>query len=72
MTPAEEYAEQIVHKLVKEMGVRDYVIAIGDPDANVDLIHTGGSRFWRAGIGIDMVDEVREQRRKEREQQEES
>jgi hypothetical protein len=68
--PGQELIDRI-QKLIEDHGVRDYVVAFSDPDSEYDRFIAGGSRFWRCGVAMDLIEEVKEMRRKEREEGEE-
>ena len=56
--------------LLDEHGVYNWVVAFNDPDDTFDIIDVQGSKLWRAGVGMDLVDDVKAARRKEREKDE--
>ncbi len=55
-----------VDKLLDEHGVSNWVFAFSDPDDAMDIMGVSGSKFWRAGVGMDLVADVRERRRIDR------
>jgi len=52
--------------LLNEHGVSQWVFAFSDPDDAVDVVGVQGSKLWRAGVGMDLIDDVKAARRKER------
>ena len=59
-----ELMDQIC-SLLDEYGVNNFVVVFSDPDENSDRFQVRGSRFWRAGVGMDLVEEVKESGKKE-------
>ena len=54
--------EEIVKEILKQLtdhGVKNYAIAISDPDSNADSITFDGSPFWLLGVGQELVDRHR-------------
>jgi hypothetical protein len=65
-TPGEALMERIC-KMLEEHGCPQYVVVFGDPDSNYDRLKVFGSRFWRSGVGMELIDDVKQIRRQERE-----
>lgn len=55
-----------IAKLLDEHGVSQWIVVFSDPDSPFDRVEFKGSKYWRAGVGMDLVDEVKEARRIER------
>lgn len=41
--------DKVLH-MFEEHGIRDFMLAFSDPDSFTEVIHVGGSRFWRVGV----------------------
>ncbi len=54
----EKIVEDIL-KMLMDHGVKNYAIAVSDPDSNEDSITFDGSSFWLLGVGQDLVDRHR-------------
>lgn len=57
-----------LEKVLNEHGVSQWVFAFSDPDDAVDVVAVQGSKLWRAGVGMDLIDDVKAARRKERDE----
>ncbi len=71
MTETEKRVDAFVETL-KEAGVSHFVIAFCDPDENSDFVSVYGSRYWRAGVGMDLMAEVKGGQREEKEEEQET
>ena len=40
-------------------GIKEFVIAIRDPDSDKDLFRTHGSAIWAAGMAVELQDEIK-------------
>lgn len=61
-TSTDEAVRQIT-EILEQHGISDYVLAIRDPDSFNDLIQGCGSPFWRTGVGTDLIEQAKEERR---------
>lgn len=68
--PGEKLAQDIMAQL-EAHGVSDYIFMFRDPDSNVDRIESAGSKFWRMGAALDMLECTKLRRRWEEEGEEE-
>ena len=66
-TETDKAIDEFVEKL-KEIGVSHYVVAACDPDSNTDWVQVGGSGHWRAGVGMSLMDDAREELKGEKEE----
>lgn len=69
-TPGEQLAKDIQQRF-ETHGVSDYIFMFRDPDSNVDWFETKGSKFWRMGASLDLLEQTKLQRRWEEEDSEE-
>jgi hypothetical protein len=58
--------EERICAMLEEHGVANYVLVFADPDDACDRFRVFGSKFWRAGVGMDLIEDVRHRRRMER------
>jgi len=65
---AHPQTDKLVQKLVEVLeagAVSEYVMIFRDPDSNVDILRYFGSPFWRMGVGMELIDSVKEERCRE-------
>lgn len=61
ITPAGKAADDFTRQL-RELGVSDFVIGYRDPDKNVDAIQVTGSLWWRMGLGMEIMEDAKQDR----------
>jgi hypothetical protein len=64
--PGNDALADEVGEMLKAAGVSNYIVMFADPDSEYDQIRVFGSRFWRCGAAMEILDEVRDARRRER------
>ena len=67
----EQLMKQLCEKL-EEHGISDYVVVFSDPDSDQDRVQVLGSKFWRVGVGVELVEDFKRARQQEREEDGES